>query len=146
MKQHAGFSRRWLLGATAALPLGARAAAERRLRVLAWPGYADPDVVERFQRRTGVRVEVSFIDSDDALWQRMSARNGADFDVFAANTAEILQGGTVTSGAAQVDNAFLGFVSEGGPGATTLSLRGLGAVLAVQELVVRERVQVMLAV
>lgn len=45
-----------------------------------------------------------------------------------ASTAEILQGGTVTSGAAQVDNAFLGFVTEGGPGANTLSLRGLGAV------------------
>ena len=89
MQQHAGFSRRRLLGATAALPLGTRAATERRLRVLAWPGYADPDVVERFQRRTGVRVEVSFIDSDDALWQRMSARNGADFDVFAVNTAEL---------------------------------------------------------
>ncbi len=44
------------------------------------------------------------------------------------SSAEVLQGSTVTSGAAQVDNAFLGFVTEGGPGANTLSLRGLGAV------------------
>lgn len=89
MKQHAGVSRRWLLGATAALPLGARAAAERTLRVLAWPGYADADVVQAFERREGVRVEVSFIDSDDALWQRMSADQGRAFDVFAVNTAEL---------------------------------------------------------
>lgn len=45
-----------------------------------------------------------------------------------ASTAEILQGGTVTSGSAQVDNAFLGFVTEGGPGANTLGLRGLGSI------------------
>jgi iron complex outermembrane recepter protein len=45
-----------------------------------------------------------------------------------ATTTEILQGSAVTSGAAQVNNTFLGFVTEGGPGANTVSLRGLGAV------------------
>jgi outer membrane receptor protein involved in Fe transport len=45
-----------------------------------------------------------------------------------ASTAEILQGSTVTSGTQQVTNTFLGFVTEGGPGANTVSLRGLGAV------------------
>jgi putative spermidine/putrescine transport system substrate-binding protein len=89
MKQQAGFSRRWLLVATAALPLVGRATAGRNLRVLAWPGYADPDVVQAFERRTGAKVEVSFIDSDEALWQRMNAQGGRDFDVFAANTAEL---------------------------------------------------------
>ncbi|PLX72710.1 MAG: spermidine/putrescine ABC transporter substrate-binding protein, partial [Azoarcus sp.] len=33
------------------------------LRVLAWPGYADPDVVKVFEQRTGSRVEVTVIDS-----------------------------------------------------------------------------------
>jgi len=43
------------------------------------------------------------------------------------DTAEILQQSTAASGP-QVDNAFtsLGFLSDNGPGATTLSLRGLG--------------------
>lgn len=59
------------------------------LRVLAWPGYADPDVVAAFEQRTGARVELSFIDSDDALWQRISKDGGASFDVFAVNTAEL---------------------------------------------------------
>lgn len=45
-----------------------------------------------------------------------------------ATTTEILQSSSVTSGSAQVNNAYLGFVTEGGPGANTVSLRGLGAV------------------
>ena len=59
------------------------------LRVLAWPGYADPDVVEVFERRTGSRVEVTIIDSDESLWQRVNGDNPAPFDVFAVNTAEL---------------------------------------------------------
>lgn len=59
------------------------------LRVLAWPGYADPDIVRIFEQRTGAKVEVSFVDSDDQLWERMTAHEGKDFDVFAVNTAEL---------------------------------------------------------
>lgn len=88
MKQHASLSRRELLGAGMALPVAAHATG-RRLRVLAWPGYADPDVVQVFERRTGAQVEVTLVDSDKALWQHMSARSGSNFDVFAANTAEL---------------------------------------------------------
>lgn len=35
------------------------------LRVLAWPGYADPDAVKQFEKQMGVRVEVTQVDSDD---------------------------------------------------------------------------------
>ncbi|MBU0594225.1 MAG: extracellular solute-binding protein [Gammaproteobacteria bacterium] len=59
------------------------------LRVLAWPGYADPDLVQAFEKRHHVRVEVTLISSDDALWERLSKREGGDFDVFAVNTAEL---------------------------------------------------------
>ncbi len=61
------------------------------LRVLAWPGYADPEVVQAFSQRTGARVELSIVGSDEALRQRLLARKGADFDVFALNTAELQQ-------------------------------------------------------
>jgi outer membrane receptor protein involved in Fe transport len=44
-----------------------------------------------------------------------------------ASTANILQGNSVTGGTAQINNAFGGFVVDGGPGVNTLSLRGLGA-------------------
>ncbi len=59
------------------------------LRVLAWPGYADPDVVEQFEKQMGVRVEVTQVDSDDVLWNLVSDSKSPGFDVFAANTAEL---------------------------------------------------------
>ncbi|MEP6906507.1 MAG: TonB-dependent receptor [Pseudoxanthomonas sp.] len=42
------------------------------------------------------------------------------------STAGVLQGNSVTGGSEQVNNAFGGYVTDGGPGANTLSLRGLG--------------------
>jgi putative spermidine/putrescine transport system substrate-binding protein len=65
------------------------ARAESVLRVLAWPGYADAEVVASFEKKTGARVEVSFVNTDEELWTRLSANNGDDFDVFAVNTAEL---------------------------------------------------------
>lgn len=44
-----------------------------------------------------------------------------------ASTSEVLQGTAVSGGTAQINNAFGGYVVDGGPGANTLSLRGLGA-------------------
>ena len=43
------------------------------------------------------------------------------------STTAALQGTGVTTGGAQINNAFGGFVTDGGPGANTISLRGLGA-------------------
>ncbi|MBN3734009.1 MULTISPECIES: extracellular solute-binding protein [unclassified Burkholderia] len=59
------------------------------LRVLAWPGYADDDVVSAFEAQFHVRVEVTFVDSDEALWTRMHSAAPPPYDVLAANTAEI---------------------------------------------------------
>jgi len=43
------------------------------------------------------------------------------------DTAEILQESSLASGSGQINNQFTGFVTEGGPGVNTISLRGLGA-------------------
>lgn len=43
------------------------------------------------------------------------------------STAAALQSTGVTAGAGQINNAFGGFVTDGGPGANTIGLRGLGA-------------------
>ncbi|WP_260854678.1 PotD/PotF family extracellular solute-binding protein [Paraburkholderia sp. BCC1884] len=59
------------------------------LRVLAWPGYADADVVKAFETRYHAKVEVTLVDSDEALWAQMHAQQIPPFDVLAANTAEI---------------------------------------------------------
>lgn len=41
-------------------------------------------------------------------------------------TTEVLQSTAVTGGSGQINNAFGGFVTDGGPGANTIGLRGLG--------------------
>ena len=64
-------------------------AADNVLRVLAWPGYADADVVKTFESRYNAKVEVTLVDSDEALWAQMHAQGTPQFDVLAANTAEI---------------------------------------------------------
>jgi putative spermidine/putrescine transport system substrate-binding protein len=73
-------------GAFSAIPA---AAGENILRVLAWPGYADSDVVKDFEARYHAKVEVTLVDSDEALWDKMHAGGTPQFDVLAANTAEI---------------------------------------------------------
>ncbi len=64
-------------------------AAQNVLRVLAWPGYADADVVKDFESRFHAKVEVTLVDSDEALWDKMHQGTQPQFDVLAANTAEI---------------------------------------------------------
>lgn len=73
----------------ASLAILPSALAQDVLRILAWPGYADPDIVAEFGRRFKVRVEVSYVVSDAALFEKIRSDNGADFDVFAVNTAEL---------------------------------------------------------
>jgi len=58
------------------------------LRVLAWPGYAEPEVIGRFEQQHGVRVELTVITQDSELWNKISHGN-ADYDVFAVNAAEL---------------------------------------------------------
>ena len=64
----------WLAcaGTVAAVPV---------LRVLSWPGYADADVVARFEAEHKVRVEISLVESDDQLWQRLTDDSGGRFDL-----------------------------------------------------------------
>ncbi|MEO4049230.1 extracellular solute-binding protein [Pseudomonas sp. CAU 1711] len=64
-------------------------AEERVLRLLAWPGYADADLVQQFERRHKARVEVTLVGSDDMLRRKLATNNGGNFDLIAANTAEI---------------------------------------------------------
>jgi putative spermidine/putrescine transport system substrate-binding protein len=64
-------------------------AAEQTLRVLAWPGYADSDLVAVFEKRYKVKVEVTLVGSDEVLRSKLTENQGGDFDVIAANTAEV---------------------------------------------------------
>ena len=59
------------------------------LRVLAWPGYVEPEVLREFEKKSGARLELTVIDSDEALWQKLNAKPGPAYDLFAVNTAEL---------------------------------------------------------
>jgi putative spermidine/putrescine transport system substrate-binding protein len=59
------------------------------LSVLAWPGYADPDLVHIFEQRHQVKVIVTVVDSDDTMWTRLNEDKGDKFDVFAVNSAQL---------------------------------------------------------
>lgn len=63
--------------------------ATETLRVLTWPGYADADLVQAFEKQFDVRVDVTLVGSDEVLAQKLGANQGGDFDVVAANTVEI---------------------------------------------------------
>ena len=76
-------------GLGAVLPGPAQAATV--LRVLAWPGYADADFVAVFEKRHGVKVEITTVASDDILRAKLASPSGPGFDLVAANTAEIAQ-------------------------------------------------------
>lgn len=65
----------------------ARGRPARRLRVLAWPGYAEPELIQAFERQQQAVVELTTIDTDEAMWAR--AGRGDAFDVLAVNTAEL---------------------------------------------------------
>lgn len=83
---------RWLKPAvawTVTLLVAQAAFAQDTLRVLTWPGYADADLVKVFEQKTGSKVEVTTIDSDDVMWQKLNKNRAEDFDVFAVNTAEL---------------------------------------------------------
>lgn len=82
---------RWVTLTTLTLLLVASGKGYARdvLQVLTWPGYADEDLVEIFEQRHGVDVEITYISTDDALWARLNEAGPKRFDVFAANTAEL---------------------------------------------------------
>lgn len=79
----------WAVGALTGVAVRAQAPAAAPLKVLAWPGYADADVVAEFEERTRNRVEITTVATDDQLRAHVDAQGSAGFDVIAANTAEI---------------------------------------------------------
>lgn len=88
-KRRRGAAAVLLAMALGALLVPCLAQAATVLRVLSWPGYADPDVVAVFEKRHGVKVEVTTVASDEVLRAQLASRSGAGFDLVAANTAEI---------------------------------------------------------
>lgn len=71
------------------LSLSGGTALAKELRILAWQGYADDDWIKEFALATGADVNVVVIGNDDEVWSNINRGGGADFDVFAVNTAQL---------------------------------------------------------
>ena len=64
-------------------------AAMQQLKVLAWDGYADADLIHEFEQRHQVKVALTLVYSDDELWSKMTEAAPSSFDLIAVNTAEL---------------------------------------------------------
>ncbi|AKM06460.1 TonB-dependent receptor domain-containing protein [Pelagerythrobacter marensis] len=93
-------------------------------QVGATPGEVSPDSGEVTIVVTGSRV------------RRDTFNAASPIDVFTKEDAvlggvesatDLLQSNTVTSGSGQINDTFVGYVSDNGPGAATIGLRGFGA-------------------
>jgi outer membrane receptor protein involved in Fe transport len=92
--------------------------------VIGNPAWSQDSEVEDEVVVTGSRIRRDTFDSVAPV--QLVTREDVTLAGFSSAT-EALQGTAITTGAAQINNAFGGFVTDGGPGANTLSLRGLGA-------------------
>ena len=72
---------------------------------------------------TGSRIRNSRYKGADPV--TVLTRDDATANGF-STTTDLLQSNAVTNGTSQINNAYGGYVTNGGPGANTLSLRGLG--------------------
>ncbi|HEY8603935.1 TonB-dependent receptor domain-containing protein [Tsuneonella suprasediminis] len=90
---------------------------------------SDADVTSQPSESDSIVVTGSRIRRDEYSTPSLVQVIGRDESTVAGFTtsAEALQSTAVTGGSEQINNAFGGYVTNGGPGANTLSLRGLGA-------------------
>lgn len=56
-------------------------AAQRILNVYTWSDFVPPSVVQQFEQETGIKVNLSVYDSNEAMYAKVKASSGADFDV-----------------------------------------------------------------
>lgn len=89
------------------------------------PTPAEPVVVQKVEEIviSGSRIKRDTFTSPAPL---LILRNEDAALAGFTSTAEVLQGTAVTGGQGQINNAYGGFVTDGGPGANTLGLRGFG--------------------
>ena len=59
------------------------------LNVLTWEGYADAQWVKPFQKRYHVKLNITYIGSDDELFAKIRGGQGLTYDVMATNRANL---------------------------------------------------------
>lgn len=82
MSKNTGSLRATMLGvsALAGVMMLASAAQAEELRLLTWGGYAPDDVIEMFEKETGINVEVTLSTNEDMI-SKLRATGGGGFDL-----------------------------------------------------------------
>lgn len=68
------------VGATLTLGLVAQVQAAEQLNVVSWSGYFTPQILEKFEKETGIKVTVDSYDSNETLLAKLK-QGGAGYDV-----------------------------------------------------------------
>ncbi|MGB5450697.1 MAG: spermidine/putrescine ABC transporter substrate-binding protein [Sedimenticolaceae bacterium] len=71
------------------LGLPAHAADSTELSFLNWADYMDPEILEEFKQRTGIRVKQTYFDSDSARDELLLETEGKGFDLVIVNGGSI---------------------------------------------------------
>jgi spermidine/putrescine transport system substrate-binding protein len=62
------------------LALSTSALAEETLKILTWKGYAPQELVDKFEKETGIKVELTFSNNEEMI-AKLRATRGAGFDL-----------------------------------------------------------------
>jgi spermidine/putrescine transport system substrate-binding protein len=62
------------------LILGLAVAQSKRLEIFTWTEYVDPMVIEEFEQRTGIRVRLTYYETNEEMIERLKA-GGREFDI-----------------------------------------------------------------
>ncbi|WP_222183886.1 extracellular solute-binding protein [Geminicoccus harenae] len=76
------------MAAVAAPWVGRHAAAAGVVKVYAWSDYVYQDMIDSFQKETGLDIELSKFGSNDELFNKLKASGGAGFDLVMPTTTE----------------------------------------------------------
>ncbi|MNM89881.1 Spermidine/putrescine-binding periplasmic protein precursor [compost metagenome] len=68
------------VGASLSLGLAAGVQAAEQLNVVSWSGYFTPQILEKFEKETGIKVTVDSYDSNETLLAKLK-QGGAGYDV-----------------------------------------------------------------
>lgn len=74
-------ARAMVLALLLVVSFGLAALAGEVLRILTWEGYAPPELVNKFEKETGIRVEVAYVGDNNALIAKLAATRGTGYDL-----------------------------------------------------------------
>lgn len=54
---------------------------EKSINIMSWTELIDPLIIEQFEKETGIKVNVSYIEGNEELYTRIKATGGAGYDL-----------------------------------------------------------------